>query len=141
MTPVRRFWRSVLVVALIGGSGVGCQSPTPPSKATATYDRLVREALAQAKARPDTSLFWFTNTGTEVARSLMIDLQVDYLRYDRRADVFCVWTGGTLRPVQGYVTAPVSNEIPADSIAALCTVDGPCSTESVTENWSRFRCG
>ena len=119
---------------------MGCQSPTPPTKAPAAYDQLVREAIAQAQARPDTAFFWFTNTGTERARSLMLDVGVDYLRYDRGADVLCVWTGEWIRPALGYATAPTANQIPVDSLSGLCNLEGTCSVTSVTEAWSRFRC-
>jgi len=141
MTPVRRFWGFVFVGALLVGTLVmGCQSPSTAATATKKYDQLVRQALAQAQARPDTSFFWLTNTGTPEARSLMLDLGIDYLRYDREADVLCVWAGGWVQPAEGYVTAPTSNQIPADSVAALCTVEGPCSVDSVMEDWSRFQC-
>jgi len=118
----------------------GCQSPTSPAEAPREYDRLVGQALAQAQARPDTAFFWFTNTGTDQARSLMLKLGVDYLRYDRGADVLCIWTGEWIRPAQGYATAPASDRIPVDSLATLCNLEGTCAVDSVTTTWSRFQC-
>lgn len=119
---------------------MGCQSPTSPSEAPAQYDRLVQRALAQAEARPDTSFFWLSNTGDARARSLMLDLGIDYLRYDRGADVVCLWTGEGLWPARGYVTAPEAGHALTDSVGLLCDIEGSCTVEQVTVTWSRFRC-
>lgn len=119
---------------------IGCQSPTSPSEAPAQYDQLVQRALAQAEARPDTSFFWLSNTGDPQARSLMLDLGIDYLRYDRGADVVCLWTGEGLWPARGYVTAPEAGKARTDSVGLLCDIEGSCSVQPVTETWSQFRC-
>lgn len=119
---------------------IGCRSPTSPSEAPAQYDRLVQRALAQAEARPDTAFFWLSNTGDAQARSLMLDLGIDYLRYDRGADVICLWTGEGLWPARGYVTAPESGQAPTDSVGPLCDIEGACTLERVTDTWNRFRC-
>ena len=140
MRLLRTLWFSTLVLLLLGGSGVGCKAPTPPTEAPSAYDQLVQQALAQAEARPDTSFFWLRNSGNAQARSLMLDLGVDYLRYDRGADILCVWSGEGLWPARGYVTAPSSGRIPADSVGMLCNIEGTCDSEIITEKWSRFRC-
>jgi hypothetical protein len=137
---LRSFSVLVLVALLVGASGMGCRGPTPPTEAPSAYDQLVQQALAQAEARPDTSFFWLRNTGNARARSLMLDLGVDYLRYDREADILCAWSGEGLWPARGYVTAPSSGRIPGDSIGALCNIEGTCTAEAVSEKWSRFRC-
>jgi hypothetical protein len=129
-----------LVVSLLATFAVGCEPPTPPAEAPQKYDRLMRHALAQAEARADTTLFWLRNTGHAPARSLMLDLGVDYLRYDRTSDVLCVWTGEGLRPARGYVAAPASGAVPTDSVGRRCNIEGTCTAEPVTETWSRFRC-
>lgn len=131
---------SLVVIVLAVGIVTGCQSPTPPSKASSAYDQLVQQAIAQAEARPDTAFFWLTNTSDARARTLMLDLGLDYLRYDRAADLLCVWTGEGLWPARGYVTAPASNRVPADSVGRLCNIEGTCSVETVSDRWSRFRC-
>jgi hypothetical protein len=141
MTSLRRSWWLALVVALaVGGGSVGCQAPTPPTEASAEYNQLVQQALAQAEARPDTTFFWLSNTSSTRARTLMLDLGLDYLRYDRGADVLCLWTGEGLWPARGFVTAPVSSTIPADSVGVLCNIEGTCAVDSLTATWSRFRC-
>lgn len=140
MRPLRTFWFPALMSLLVIGASVGCRAPTPPTEAASAYDQLVQQALAQAEARPDTSFFWLRNTGNAQARSLMLDLGVDYLRYDRGADLLCAWSGEGLWPARGYVTAPESGRIPADSIGALCNIEGACTAEAVSEKWSRFRC-
>jgi hypothetical protein len=119
---------------------VGCQSPTAPSEAPAQYDQLVQQAIAQAKAQSDTSLFWLRNTGNAQARSLMLDLGVDYLRYDREANILCAWTGEGLWPARGYATAPASGTVPPDSIGLLCNIEGTCTAEPESAQWHRFRC-
>jgi hypothetical protein len=140
MRRARSSWLLLTIVLLVGGSSVGCQSPTPPPEADAEYRQLVQQALAQAEARPDTAFFWLTNTGDARARTLMLDLGLDYLRYDRGADLLCVWTGEGLWPARGFVTAPVSGRVPADSVGMLCNIEGDCAVASVSEQWSRFRC-
>ena len=139
MRCARALW-FVTVVLLMGGSGMGCQAPTPPTEASTSYNQLVQQALAEAEARPDTSFFWLSNTGNAQARSLMLDLGLDYLRYDREGDLLCVWTGEGLWPARGYVTAPVSNRVPADSVGILCNIEGACLVEAVSDRWSRFSC-
>lgn len=119
---------------------VACETPTPPSDAAVRYDQLVQQAIRQAEGRPDTSFFWLSNTGPAQARTLMLDLGLDYLRYDRASDVLCVWTGEGLWPARGYVTAPASSRIRADSVGVLCNIEGACTVERVSEKWSRFRC-
>lgn len=130
----------VLAVLLIGGSTAGCPSPTPPARAPQQYDRLVKTALAQARARADTSLFWLRNTGPAPARSLMLDLGVDYLRYDRGADVLCVWTGEGLWPARGYVTAPAAGRAPTDGVGRRCNIEGTCTVAAAAPPWGRFEC-
>ena len=134
------FWFSALVVLLVASSSTGCRAPTPPTEAPSAYDQLVQQVLAQAEARADTSFFWLRNTGNAQARSLMLDLGVDCLRYDRGADILCAWSGEGLWPARGYVTAPSSGRIPSDSIGVLCNIEGTCTAEVVSEKWSRFRC-
>ena len=114
------------VLLLFAGIGVACQSPTPPSEAPTEYDQLVQRAVAAAEARPDTAFFWLSNTGDARARTLMLDLGIDYLRYDRSADVVCLWTGEGLWPARGYVTAPEAGRAPADSVGLLCNIEGAC---------------
>ena len=136
-------WRSLLhgvLLIFLGAGGIGCQSPTPPSEASAQYGELVQQAVAQAEARRDTAFFWLSNTSNTRARSLMLELGLDYLRYDRAADILCTWSGEGLQPARGYVTAPSAGNAPIDSIGPLCNIEGTCSAEPVTESWSRFRC-
>lgn len=132
-----------LLLLLLGSLiiGVGCESSlTPPSEAPQKYDQLVQQAIAEAEAQPDTSFFWLRNTRNPQARSLMLELGVDYLRYDRGADVLCAWTGEGLWPARGYVTAPASGTVPVDSVGLLCNIEGTCAAEAETDRWSRFRC-
>lgn len=127
----------VLAVAVLTGCGESIRSP---SEASREYDQLVQAAVTQAEGRADTSFFWLRNTGNAQARSLMLDLGVDYLRYDRSADVLCAWTGEGLWPAHGYVTAPVSGTMPTDSVGLLCNIEGVCRVDSVTGPWYRFQC-
>lgn len=142
--PSVRLWALFVfggLAALVLAVGLaGCQSPASPSEAPARYDQLVQQAIAQAEGRPDTSFFWLRNTGEAQARSLMLDLGVDYLRYDRAADALCVWSGEGLWPARGYVTAPVSRAVPRDSVGILCNIEGTCTAEPVNDIWLRFEC-
>lgn len=129
----------ILLLVLVVG-GMGCESVTSPSEAPQTYDQLVQQAIAQAEARPDTSFFWLRNTRNAQARSLMLELGIDYLRYDRGADVLCAWSGEGLWPARGYATAPASGTVPTDSVGIHCNIEGTCSAEAVTDKWVEFEC-
>lgn len=127
-------------VVMLGLGAVACSSPTPPGEAPAQYNRLVQVVVSQAEARPDTSFFWLRNTGTAEGRTLMLDLGIDQLRYDRGADALCVWSGEGLWPASGFVTAPSTGTIPVDSVGALCNIEGTCTAEPSTDRWWRFEC-
>lgn len=133
-------WGPLFAVLIGLGLLTGCQPPTPPPEAPTQYDQLVQQAIAQAEAQADTSLFWLRNTGNAQARSLMLDLGVDYLRYDRGVDVLCAWSGEGLWPARGYVTAPAAGTVPTDSIGMLCNIEGACTVEPVSGRWGRFEC-
>lgn len=128
----------LLVVALLG---IGCQrGPTPPPEAPEPYTQLVQVTVAQAKGHPDTTLFWLRNTRVATARTLMLDLGIDQLRYERPADALCVWSGEGLWPAYGYATAPASGAFPPDSVGRLCNIEGTCTARPVTDRWVGFRC-
>lgn len=133
-------WRPLVAVVCLLVVATGCEPPTPPSEATGAYDRLVQQAVAEAKARGDTTLFWLRNTGNAQARTAMLDLGIDYLRYDRAAGVVCVWSGEGLWPARGYLSATESDAVPTDSVGARCNIEGTCTAEVVSERWARFRC-
>jgi len=80
---------ALCATALLFACSVGCESQTPPADAPKQYAQLVRVAAAQAEGRPDTSFFWLSNTSVTEARTLMLDLGIDYLRYDRSEGVLC----------------------------------------------------
>lgn len=134
------FIRHIVLLVLLIVAGVGCESVTSPAEAPQKYDQLVQQAIAQAEGRPDTSFFWLRNTRNAQARSLMLDLGIDYLRYDRGVDVLCAWTGEGLWPARGYATAPVSGTVPVDSVGIHCNIEGTCGAEAVTAKWAAFEC-
>jgi len=131
---------ALCATALLFACSVGCESQTPPADAPKQYAQLVRVAAAQAEGRPDTSFFWLSNTSVTEARTLMLDLGIDYLRYDRSEGVLCAWRGEGLWPARGYVSAPGSRTLHADSVGALCNIEGQCLADMETEEWMRFRC-
>lgn len=127
-------------LVIVMGVGVGCEPPTPPTEAPRQYDQLIRVAAAQAKARPDTSFFWFRNTRNAQGRSLMLDLGVDFLYFNRAEGVLCVWNGEGLWPARGYVTMLPDAKPLTDSVGGTCNIDGTCSSSPLTETWAQFRC-
>jgi len=137
----RGHWVGLLVWMVLGGGGlVGCGPPTSPEEAPRQYDQLVQVAAVQAEGRPDTSFFWLTNTSVTTARTLMLELGIEYVRYDRSEDVLCAWSGEGLQPARGYVTAPSSGRVPPDSVGLRCNIEGQCAAEPVTDEWMGFRC-
>ncbi|MFB6232221.1 MAG: hypothetical protein ABEL04_13815 [Salinibacter sp.] len=134
----RRLVLPVLLVLV--GLAAGCEPPTPPGEASRQYDELMQVAAAEAKGRTDTSFFWLPNAGSARARTLMLDLGIDYLHYDRRQGVLCVWNGEGLWPARGYVTALPAATPQTDSVGTLCNIEGECIASAVTETWAQFEC-
>lgn len=120
--------------------GTGCEPPTPPDEAGAQYSELLQIAASEAEVRPDTSFFWLRNTGNARARTLMLDLGIDYLYYDRGRGVLCVWSGEGLWPARGYVTALPEATPLTDSVGVRCDIEGDCSANVVSDQWAQFRC-
>ncbi|MFO8098840.1 MAG: hypothetical protein R6T83_04370 [Salinibacter sp.] len=129
-----------LIAGLLLGGLVGCQDPTPPDTAPDAYNQLVQVAVSEAEAQTDTTLFWLRNTGTAQGRTLMLELDVDYLRYTRAEDALCVWSGEGLWPARGYVTSPEAGTVPDDSVGVLCNIEGECAAEQHSERWWEFQC-
>lgn len=133
----------ILLVAAVGITGLlmGCESMTSPVEAPNKYQELMQVAAAQGQARPDTSFFWLRNAGNARGRSLMIELGINYLHYDRRNGVLCMWSGEGLWPARGYVTSVPAGRPQTDSVGVLCDIEGECTATAVTETWAQFECG
>jgi len=135
-----RVWGALVSAVCLLMLASGCEPLTPPPEAPGSYDQLVQQALAETRARGDSTLFWLRNTGNAQARTAMLDLGVDYLRYDRSTGVVCLWSGEGLWPARGYATAPASGPVPTDSVGTLCNIEGRCSAEVVSDQWTQFEC-
>lgn len=61
---------SLVVVGALAVCLAGCGTPTPPTEASQSYNRLVRLAAAEARARSDSTFLWLRNNGTPEARRL-----------------------------------------------------------------------
>lgn len=128
-----------LLIVLVG-LGTGCEPPTSPEEAPQQYEELLQVTTAATEARPDTSIFWLQNTGPARARTLMLDLEINALHYDRAKGVLCVWNGEGLTPARGYVTALPAATPQTDSVGVLCNIEGDCSASALTDTWAQFRC-
>jgi hypothetical protein len=136
----------------------GCEGAVSPADDAQKYAQLVRVAAAEVRAEEDTTRLWLRNSDSPKIRALMLDLRLDYLRYDARRGVVCAWTGGGMMPARGFVyrlprsarlaapgpapadtTGPAPSP-PADSLGDACYRSGPCSESPVTDDWSRFEC-
>lgn len=133
----------VLLLVAIGITGLlmGYESMTSPVQAPDKYQELMQVAAAQGQARPDTSFFWLRNTGNARGRSLMLELGINYLHYDRRNGVLCAWSGEGLWSARGYVTSVPAGRPQTDSVGVLCDIEGECTATAVTETWAQFECG
>lgn len=130
-----------MVGGLVAVSIAGCQEPTPPPEASESYDRLVRLSAAEARARGDSSFLWLRNNETPEARSLMLELGLDYVRYDRNVGLVCLWSGGGFGPAVGYGYRLPESDVPLDSIGGLCYQEETCGVTALEEDpWVHFQC-
>ena len=135
--------RSVLLfVLLMSGWLVGCRTrPTPPTDAPDPYTTLVQLASAEAREASDSTFLWLRNTDPPRARTLMLELGLDYVRYDETRGVLCAWAGGGMDAAHGYVfRLSDSLAVPADSLGDACYRSGGCSETPLTDDWTAFRC-
>lgn len=130
-----------IVGGLVALSLSGCQAPTPPTDSSGSYDRLVRLTAAEARARNDSTFLWLRNNQTPEARRLMLDLGLDFVRYDRDAGVICMWSGGGIGPAVGYGYRMPDRRMPVDSIGEVCYRQGSCEVNELeVDPWVQFRC-
>jgi hypothetical protein len=120
--------------------GVGCQGPTRPDENPDAYRRLVQLAGAEARSRGDSTFLWLRNPQNAEARSLMLDLGLDYVRYDRVDGVVCAWAGGGMGPARGFVYRLPGAALPTDSLGESCYRYDTCGEESIPGDWTRFWC-
>lgn len=127
--------------AIVALGVTGCNSPTPPTEAPESYDRLVRLSAAEARVREDSTFLWLRNNETPEARQLMLELGLHYVRYDRDAGVICTWSGGGLGPAVGYGYRLPETSVAVDSIGGECYRQGSCRVDSLGESsWVYFHC-
>lgn len=138
-TPVMRTALASLLAGLLVVT-TGCQGPTSPADNPNAYRRLVELASADARAREDSTFLWLRNPQNAEAQSLMIDLGLDYVRYDRIDGVVCAWAGGGVGPARGFVFRLPNATVPTDSLGEVCYRYDTCGEEPVTEDWTRFWC-
>jgi hypothetical protein len=130
----------VLLAAAVGVVSVGCGGPTGPDANPEAYQRLVQLAGAESRAQEDSTFLWLRNVPNAEARSLMLDLGLDYVRYDRIDGVVCAWAGGGMGPARGFVYRLPGATVPIDSLGETCYRYDTCGEERVTDTWTRFWC-
>ncbi len=142
----------------------GCEGAVSPETEPEKYAQLVRVAAAEMRAEEDTTRLWLRNNPNPRISDLMLDLKVDYVRYDARRGVVCAWAGGGMMPARGFVyrlppssTLPLSSRdsvaadstasgtaspkpVPTDSLGDVCYRSGRCAEEPLTGDWTRFEC-
>lgn len=120
----------------------GCQpGPTSPVEAPGAYTQLVRLASAESRAASDSTFLWLRNTDPPRARTLMLDLGLDYVRYDETTGVLCAWAGGGMDAARGYIFRLRDTlAVPPDSLGEACYRSGGCSESRLTDEWTAFRC-
>ncbi len=127
---------STILLAL----STGCSSPTRPADNPDAYRRLMQLAGAEARSRGDSTFLWLRNPQNAEARSLMLDLGLDYVRYDRVDGVVCAWAGGGMGPAKGFVYRLPGGTVPTDSLGEACYRYDTCREEPAADGWIRFRC-
>lgn len=133
--------RAVLAAILTGLLvAAACRGPTSPAEKPDAYGRLVQLAGAEARSRGDSTFLWLRNPQNAEAQSLMLDLGLDYVRYDRVDGVVCAWTGGGVGPAKGFVYRLPDATLPTDSLGEACYRYDTCGEEPVADGWTRFWC-
>ena len=134
--------RAVLVFlsATVLVLSAGCGGPAGPDTHPEAYRRLVQLAGAESRAQEDSTFLWLRNAPHAEVRSIMLDLGLDYVRYDRVDGVVCAWAGGGMGPARGFAFRLPGASVPTDSIGETCYRYDTCGEEPVTDAWTRFWC-
>ena len=141
MTPLRTRLVSVgMALATAAVLLMGCGEETSPETHPEKYDQLVRIAEAEARAGEDSTFLWLRNVEIDRARRLMLDLGLDFVRYDRPDGVICAWRGGGLNYARGFAHRMPGTTTPTDSIGEACFRSGPCQETPIKGRWTRWTC-
>ncbi len=133
--------RMIIGACLLSLVLLSCRDRHTPTTHSAQYSSLLQHVAAEARTREDSSMLLLRNTDNERIRALMLDLGVDYVRYNRQRGLVCTWHGGGMDRARGFAyRLPGPPPAPLDSIGERCYRAEQC-TESKTETeWVRWDC-
>lgn len=131
----------MVVAVILGWLLVACEPRDSPGSAPAQYASLLQVVEAEARAREDTTVLWMRNADNPRLRSLMLDLGLDFVRYNQPAGLICAWRGGGMGNANGFAH-PIAGRppVPQDSVGERCYRTGPCSESSAAGEWTQWTC-
>jgi len=120
---------------------VACEPRDTPRTEPGKYASLLQIVEAEARAREDTTVLWMRNADNPRLRSLMLDLGLDFVRYNQPAGLICAWRGGGMSKARGFAH-PIAGRppVPPDSIGDRCYRTGPCSESLADGEWTQWTC-
>ena len=99
------YGRMIIGACLLPLVLLSCRERHTPSTHPGEYNTLLQQVEAEARVREDSSMLLLRNTDNERIRALMLDLGVDYIRYNRGTRGWCV------RGTVAALTAPAASLI------------------------------
>ena len=135
------YGRMIMGACLLSLVLLSCRERHTPTTHPKQYNSLLQQVAAEARAREDSSMLLLRNTDNKRIRALMLDLGVDYIRYNRERGLVCTWHGGGMDRARGFAyRIPGPPPAPLDSVGERCYRSASC-TESETETeWVRWEC-
>ncbi|WP_143815335.1 hypothetical protein [Longibacter salinarum] len=126
-----------LVVLVVGG----CEDGPSPDTHPGEFSSLLRVVAADASTQGDSTALYLRNDENPQLRTRMLALRIDFVRYDRRAGLVCMWRGGGMSRAGGYAhPLPATTPVPIDSVGEACYRTGPCTEVRIDSNWTQWTC-
>lgn len=133
--------RMIIGACLLSLVLLSCRERHTPSTHPGEYNTLLQQVEAEARVREDSSMLMLRNTDNERIRALMLELGVDYIRYNRERGLVCTWHGGGMDRARGFAyRIPGAPPAPVDSIGERCYRTEPCTERETETEWVRWEC-
>jgi hypothetical protein len=118
----------------------GCEEPPSPATHPDRFSQLIRAVAVDARTQDDSTRLYLVNDENDRIRRAMLDLRIDFVRYDRGKGLVCMWRGGGMSRARGYAHPLAKTPPPVDSVGDLCYRTGPCTETTIDSLWTAWEC-
>jgi hypothetical protein len=132
---------AAVLITVVAVTATGCRQPPSPASNPDQFASLLRMVAADASTEGDSTALYLRNDENDRIRSRMLSLRVDFVRYDRRKGLVCMWRGGGMSRARGFAhPLPGARPVPLDSVGERCYRTGPCSETRIDSVWTMWEC-